>query len=144
MCDIEGYFYVGVDYGVLCYMGMLGKLCLFGWFNDYFFYQFELEDYLCNVFLCFENVDVNLGIELIDLYSIQFSVMLIFVCDGDKYIVGVKYVIVCDGVCSQVCKVLGVKLDDLQFEEFWFVVDVEVDGLVMFLFIVNLLDDCDI
>jgi 3-(3-hydroxy-phenyl)propionate hydroxylase len=37
-------------------------------------------------------------------------------------------VIACDGARSAVRKSLGVKLDDLDFEEPWLVIDAEVDG----------------
>lgn len=144
MRDTEGHLHVGADHGVLRYMGTSGKPRPFGWSNDYFFYQPELEDHLRNALSRFENVDVNLGTELIDLHSTQSSVTLTLVCDGNKYTAGAKYVIACDGARSQVRKALGVKLDDLQFEEPWLVVDAEVDGPVTFPPIANLPDDCDI
>ncbi|MCP5009195.1 MAG: monooxygenase, partial [Aestuariibacter sp.] len=144
MRDTEGHLHVGADHGVLRYMGTSGKPRPFGWSNDYFFYQPELEDHLRNALSRFENVDVKLGTELIDLHSTHSSVTLTLVCDGNKYTAGAKYVIACDGARSQVRKALGVKLDDLQFEEPWLVVDAEVDGPVTFPPIENLPDDCDI
>ncbi len=144
MRDTEGHLHVGADHGVLRYMGTSGKPRPFGWSNDYFFYQPELEEHLRNALSRFDNVDVNLGTELIDLHSTQSSVSLTLVCNGEKSIAGAKYVIACDGARSQVRKALSVKLDDLQFEEPWLVVDAEVDGPVTFPPIANLPDDCDI
>ena len=44
----------------------------------------------------------------------------------------VRYVIACDGASSPVRKLLGVGLDDLNFDEPWLVVDAEVDGPLVF------------
>ena len=43
MRDTDGHLHVGADHGVIRYMGTVGRPKPFGWANDYFFYQPELE-----------------------------------------------------------------------------------------------------
>jgi 3-(3-hydroxy-phenyl)propionate hydroxylase len=46
MVATDGHLHVGADHGVIRYMGTVGKPKPFGWSNDYFFYQPELEAHL--------------------------------------------------------------------------------------------------
>ncbi|MEC7931337.1 MAG: FAD-dependent monooxygenase, partial [Pseudomonadota bacterium] len=46
MRDTEGHLHVGADYGVIRYMGTVGRARPYSWSNDYFFYQPELEQHL--------------------------------------------------------------------------------------------------
>jgi 3-(3-hydroxy-phenyl)propionate hydroxylase len=39
----QGHLHLGADHGVIRYMGTAGRTKPFGWSNDYFFYQPELE-----------------------------------------------------------------------------------------------------
>ena len=41
--DTDGHMHIGADRGVIRYMGTVGRPRPFGWSNDYFFYQPELE-----------------------------------------------------------------------------------------------------
>lgn len=43
MVATDGHLHVGADHGVIRYMGTVGKPKPFGWSNDYFFYQPELD-----------------------------------------------------------------------------------------------------
>ena len=144
MRDTEGHLHVGADHGVLRYMGTSGKPRPFGWSNDYFFYQPELETHLRDALSRFDNVTLKLGTELLDLTNQHDCVELSVNAQGKTETISARYVIACDGARSQVRKQLGIKLDDLDFEEPWLVVDAEVDGPVTFGSIENLPDDCDI
>ena len=46
MRDTDGHLHIGSDHRVIRYMGTVGKPRPFGWSNDYFFYQPELEAHL--------------------------------------------------------------------------------------------------
>ncbi|WP_296049147.1 bifunctional 3-(3-hydroxy-phenyl)propionate/3-hydroxycinnamic acid hydroxylase [uncultured Alteromonas sp.] len=144
MRDTEGHLHVGADHGVLRYMGTSGKPRPFGWSNDYFFYQPELEEHLRNALTRFENVEVRLGTALTEIENIENAVKISLQTESGTNEVTANYVIACDGARSQVRKSLGIKLDDLDFEEPWLVVDAEVDGPVSFPPISDLPDGCDI
>ena len=129
MRETQGHLHIGADHGVIRYMGTAGKPKPFGWANDYFFYQPELEDILRDGLARFGNVELRLGTELVGLEQDDESVTLAF-ASGET--ARARYVIACDGARSAVRKTLGIALDDLDFEEPWLVVDAEVEGNVCF------------
>ncbi len=132
MRETQGHLHVGADHGVIRYMGTAGRPKPFGWANDYFFYQPELEAHL------------RAGLDDLPSVTTMFGVELAaFEQDGDGVtlqLAGVDgaierracWVIACDGARSLVRKALGIALEDLDFEEPWLVVDAEVDGPVCF------------
>jgi 3-(3-hydroxy-phenyl)propionate hydroxylase len=132
MRDTDGHLHVGADHGVIRYMGTVGRPRPYGWSNDYFFYQPELEDHLRDALAGYPNVDLRLGTEFEGLQQDADKVTLSLVTGGQAYEVEARYVIACDGSRSAVRKQLGIRLDDLNFEEPWLVVDAEVDGEVQF------------
>ncbi|WP_298400216.1 bifunctional 3-(3-hydroxy-phenyl)propionate/3-hydroxycinnamic acid hydroxylase [Sphingobium sp.] len=129
MRDTQGHLHVGADHGVIRYMGTVGRARPFSWSNDYFFYQPELEDHLRDALNRFTNVTVQLGVAFEGLEQNGDGVTLRL--SGGR-VEQARYVIACDGARSAVRKALGVKLDDLDFEEPWLVVDAQVDGPVRF------------
>lgn len=144
MRDTDGHLHIGADHGVIRYMGTVGKPRPFGWSNDYFFYQPELEDLLRDALARFDNVSLQLGTEFLSLKQHNGSVTLTVMKQGVESTIDARWVIACDGSRSQVRKQLGVKLDDLQFEEPWLVVDAEVNGPIQFPDISGLPDDANI
>ena len=132
MRDTDGHLHVGADHGVIRYMGTVGRPRPFGWSNDYFFYQPELEDHLRDALAGYPKVDLRLGTEFEGLQQDADKVTLSLVTGGQAYEVEARYVIACDGSRSAVRKQLGIRLDDLNFEEPWLVVDAEVHGEVQF------------
>jgi len=126
--ETEGHLHVGADGGAIRYMGTAGRPKPFGWANDYFFYQPELEGALRAGLARFPLVEQRLGTEFTGLAQDADGVTL-QLADG---MVRARYVIACDGARSPVRKALGVGLDDLNFEEPWLVVDADVDGPVRF------------
>ncbi len=132
MRDTEGHLHIGADHGVIRYMGTVGKTRPFGWSNDYFFYQPELEDHLRDALANYPDVELRLGTEFKSLKQQDGTVTLSLSDQTGKSQVTARWVIACDGARSAVRKQLGVKLDDLQFDEPWLVVDAEVEGPVRF------------
>jgi 3-(3-hydroxy-phenyl)propionate hydroxylase len=129
MRDTEGHLHVGADHGVIRYMGTVGRARPFSWSNDYFFYQPELEDHLRDALADYANVTVQLGVAFEGLEQGEDAVTLRLSGGRSEQ---ARYVIACDGARSAVRKALDIRLDDLDFEEPWLVVDAEVDGPVRF------------
>lgn len=129
MRDTEGHLHVGADHGVIRYMGTVGRARPFSWSNDYFFYQPELEQHLRDALAGHATVELRLGVGFEGLEQDGNGVTL-RLSGGDT--AQARYVIACDGSRSAVRKALSIKLDDLDFEEPWLVVDAEVDGPVRF------------
>ena len=129
MRDTEGHLHVGADYGVIRYMGTVGRARPYSWSNDYFFYQPELEQHLRDALDAYPRLSVRFGVGFEGLEQDDETVTL-RLSDGDR--AQARYVIACDGARSAVRKALGIRLDDLDFEEPWLVVDAEVDGPVRF------------
>jgi 3-(3-hydroxy-phenyl)propionate hydroxylase len=132
MRETDGHLHIGADHGVIRYMGTVGKPRPFGWANDYFFYQPELEAHLRAGITGHANVELITGAEFVDLEQQDGAVTVTYQRDGKKGSANARWVIACDGSRSPVRKVLGVELDDLGFEEPWLVVDAEVDEPVSF------------
>ncbi len=132
MRETEGHLHVGADGGVIRYMGTAGRPKPFGWANDYFFYQPELEARLRDGLARFERVELQLGTRFERLEQDGSGATLRLTAADGAETVRARYVIACDGARSAVRKNLGVALDDLDFEEPWLVVDAEVDGPVRF------------
>jgi 3-(3-hydroxy-phenyl)propionate hydroxylase len=132
MRDTDGHLHVGADHGVIRYMGTVGQPRPFGWANDYFFYQPELEAHLRAGIADCESVSLRLGADFIGLAQDGDIVTVRYAQGGHEHTLRSRWVIGCDGSRSAVRKVLGVELEDLGFEEPWLVIDAEVEGPVAF------------
>lgn len=132
MRETDGHLHIGADHGVIRYMGTVGKPRPFGWANDYFFYQPELEHHLRDALGEMDNVELLLGAEFRALDQDGAPATVRFDRDGAERTITARWVIACDGARSSVRKALGISLEDLDFEEPWLVVDAEVDGPVTF------------
>ncbi|MFV3126961.1 bifunctional 3-(3-hydroxy-phenyl)propionate/3-hydroxycinnamic acid hydroxylase [Niveispirillum sp. KHB5.9] len=144
MRDTDGHLHVGADGGVIRYMGTGGQARPFGWSNDYFFYQPELEDALRAGLSRFAHVQLRLGCRLTRLEQAGGQVVLTLQEGEVESRVTVRHAIACDGASSPLRKLLGVRLDDLGFEEPWLVVDAEVDGPLSFPSIAGLPPQADL
>ncbi len=132
MRETEGHLHIGANHGVIRYMGTAGRPKPFGWANDYFFYQPELEVLLRDGLTRFARVALQTGTELTGFDQDADGVTL-HLRQGDfDTSARARWVIACDGARSMVRKTLGIALDDLDFEEPWLVVDAEVDAPVRF------------
>lgn len=132
MRETQGHLHIGADHGVIRYMGTAGRPKPFGWANDYFFYQPELEAALRAGLDRFDNVVVRLGHSVDTIDDDDGRVRLEVSAAGVTETVHAHWLVACDGARSFVRKALEIGLDDLDFEEPWLVVDVEVDGPVAF------------
>ncbi|WP_027487310.1 bifunctional 3-(3-hydroxy-phenyl)propionate/3-hydroxycinnamic acid hydroxylase [Allorhizobium undicola] len=75
----------------------------------------------------FDNLTIRLGVSLADLQQQDDHVLASLKdADGAAFQVKAKYVIGCDGASSTVRELVGIKLEDLVFDEPWLVVDVRV------------------
>ena len=129
MLAADGHLHIGADGGVIRYLSAKGKPRPFGHANDYFFYQPELEEVLRAGLSRLDTVTLRLGVEVADLNQTAERATLTL-SDGET--VTADWVIGCDGARSAVRKGAGIRLDDLDFEEPWLVVDAEVDGPIAF------------
>lgn len=144
MIATDGHLHVGADHGVIRYMGTVGKPRPFGWANDWFFYQPELEAHLRDAFAGNGAIDLRTGAAFTALEQDADGVTVRYSENGAPGEVRARWVIACDGASSPVRKALGIALDDLGFEEPWLVVDAEVDGPVSFPSIVGVPEDADL
>ncbi|MCT4372791.1 bifunctional 3-(3-hydroxy-phenyl)propionate/3-hydroxycinnamic acid hydroxylase [Yangia mangrovi] len=125
----DGHLHIGADHGVIRYLSAAGKPRPFGYANDYFFYQPELEAVLRAGLARHPNVTLRLCCEVTGLEVLGDQARLALT-GGES--INTRWVLGTDGARSTVRKALGVTLDDLDFEEPWLVVDAEVDGPISF------------
>ena len=125
----DGHIHIGADHGVIRYLSVAGSPRPYGYANDYFVYQPELETVLRDGLQRFGHVETRLGLDLIDLAQDDDGATLGF-ANGST--VRAKWVIGCDGARSTVRKLAKIGLDDLAFDEPWLVVDAEVEGPISF------------
>ncbi|MDE2340384.1 MAG: bifunctional 3-(3-hydroxy-phenyl)propionate/3-hydroxycinnamic acid hydroxylase, partial [Alphaproteobacteria bacterium] len=130
--ETDGHLHIGADLGVIRYMGTRNKPRPFGWANDYFFYQPELEAHLRAGLAELASMELRTGAIFSTLTQRGDDVEIHYVEHGARHTATARWVIGCDGARSAVRKALGVTLDDLDFDEPWLVVDAEVDGPVIF------------
>jgi len=125
----DGHIHIGADHGVIRFLSVAGASRPYGFANDYFFYQPELEGVLRAGMARFDNVELRLGMEVVGVQQEEGSVTLAL---GDGTAVQSRWVIGCDGARSTVRRALSIRLDDLDFNEPWLVVDAEVEGPISF------------
>jgi 3-(3-hydroxy-phenyl)propionate hydroxylase len=130
----QGHIHIGADGGVIRYLGTAGLHNKFGWANDYFFYQPELESTLRAGFKRFAGVEARYGTALTGIaqHATHVSATLSPAGGGAGQTVTARYLIACDGASSPTRKLLGVTLIDLDFDEPWLVVDAEMGGPIHF------------
>ena len=144
MRETDGNLHVGASSQVIRYLGTAGGPRPFGWANDYFFYQPELEAHLRSALIGYPHVSMRLGTNFESIAQSADKVTLTLTDMGRPVTVRARWVIACDGASSPVRKSLGIRLDDLDFEEPWLVVDAEVDGPVQFPELSGLPDGVDL
>lgn len=126
----DGHLHIGADGGMIRYLS-LGENAPrpFGYANDYFFYQPELETCLRKGLERYPHVSLKLGTEVVEL-SMDGERAQLTLSDGSS--VDADWVVGCDGARSAIRKLLGIELEDFDFDEPWLVVDAEVDGPISF------------
>jgi 3-(3-hydroxy-phenyl)propionate hydroxylase len=132
MREAQGHIHIGTDGGVIRYLGSAGLPKRFGWANDYFFFQPELEQAMRTGMSRFPHVALQRGVAVTALEQAPDRVRLTTEGATGKQRVTARYVVACDGANSFVRKSLGIQLDDMKFHEPWLVVDAEVEGPILF------------
>ena len=132
MREAHGHIHIGADGGVIRYLGSAGLPKRYGFANDYFFFQPELEAALQAALARHPHVEMRRGTALTALAQTQDGVTLTTQRGNATQRVTARTLVACDGANSFVRKALGIRLADLQFHEPWLVVDAEVDGPITF------------
>ncbi len=132
MREAQGHVHIGADGGVIRYLGTAGLPKLFGWANDYFFYQPELEQTLRDAMARYPHVTLRSGTTMTALQQDQHGVGITVASGGTMDKIAARYAVACDGASSPTRKLLGIPLIDLDFDEPWLVVDAAVDGPITF------------
>jgi 3-(3-hydroxy-phenyl)propionate hydroxylase len=132
MREAHGHIHIGADGAVIRYLGSAGLPKRFGWANDYFFFQPELEAAMQAGLARYPHVELRRGVTVAALAQTSAGVALTTQCADGERRVAARTVVACDGANSFVRKTLGIPLADMQFHEPWLVVDAEVDGPISF------------
>jgi 3-(3-hydroxy-phenyl)propionate hydroxylase len=130
--EAHGHIHIGADGGVIRYLGSAGLPKRFGWANDYFFFQPELEAAMRAGLARYPHVELWRGETVTALAQTAAGVTLTTQGASAERRVEARHVVACDGANSFVRKTLGIPLADMQFHEPWLVVDAEVDGPMSF------------
>ena len=115
----------GADGQLIRRLTMLPPPYPIGWTPSMVFRQPPVEQILRDRVAALPSVDVRLGVELVDLAQDAEGVSLQLQWqDGSSRAARASYVIGCDGASSTVRRLVGIELEDLDFDEPWLVVDV--------------------
>mgnify|MGYP001158069960 CR=1 FL=1 len=99
-----------------------------GWYNNWYFFQPELEKILRNGLNRFNNVSFRLGENLIKIKDFKNNCILTTNCgvsNKKKSYLG-KWIIGCDGTKSLVSNKISKKVTDFGFDEKWLVIDLNI------------------
>lgn len=99
-----------------------------GWAEHYTFYQPRLEKTLRAGAARYDTVDVELGVTVTGLDPRPDAVSVSWARPDAAGTARARYVIGADGAASTVRKLVGVRLEDLDFDEPWLVVDATLHG----------------
>lgn len=120
--------YYGVDGQLIRRMTMVSPPYPQGYTPSLVFTQPPVERILRERVAQLPTVDVTLGVEVRSVEQTGDTVTLgVFDREGREQPVRAKYVIACDGGASTVRTLVGIALEDLDFDEPWLVVDVLVN-----------------
>lgn len=120
--------YYGVDGQLIRRMTMVEPPYPLGFTPSMVFTQPPVERALREHVVSLPNVAINLAVELVSLIQNDDGVSLqLRGNDGKEQTVRARHVIGCDGASSTVRSLVGIELEDLNFDEPWLVVDVLVN-----------------
>lgn len=103
-----------------------------GWEPTFMFVQPELEATLRRGVARFPGIQTLLGHELVDLDQTDKEVVTHVrrLRDGALLTLRSSYAIACDGAKSGVRRQLAVEIEDLEFDEWWLVIDAKIRGQI--------------
>src|SRR3954447_20367788 len=96
MREAHGHIHIGADAGVIRYLGSRGLPKRFGWANDYFFFQPELEAAMRNALARFPRVALRRGVALTALEQTADGVTLTVQGANAEQRATARYVVACD------------------------------------------------
>jgi 3-(3-hydroxy-phenyl)propionate hydroxylase len=121
--------YYGVNGQLIKRLGAVPPPYPLGWPPNVVFTQPPVEEILRSGVAALPGVEVALGTELTGLAQDDTGVTLsLRGDDGSRRSVRARYVVGCDGASSTVRRLLDMPFDDLDFDEPWLVVDVQVNA----------------
>ena len=118
-----GTHYLGVDKDVIKIFDPMPPPWPLGWVPTATFVQPDVERALRAKLAEYDKADVFLSTRATGLAQDAEGVSLTIECAGGSRTLRARYVVGCDGANSFVRKQLGIRLDDLAFDEWWMVVD---------------------
>ncbi|MVV51785.1 bifunctional 3-(3-hydroxy-phenyl)propionate/3-hydroxycinnamic acid hydroxylase [Pseudomonas sp. PB120] len=126
-CAHPGTDFVGVQGQVIKRFYPMPAPGPLGWEPTYMFYQPALEATLREGVARFSDVKVFLGHSLVEYRQSEHSVEVDLV-DGEGQVqtLSGRYLLACDGARSAVRTQMGASIHDLDFDEWWVVVDVQL------------------
>lgn len=98
-----------------------------GWEAHYNFYQPRLEATLGKALSAYPSVSVLRGAEVTSVTQDDAGATVTWISEGETTSVRAEYVLAADGASSTVRKLLGLKLENIDFDEPWLVVDAMVE-----------------
>lgn len=117
--------YYGVDGQLIKRLTMIEAPYPLGYTPSNVFTQPPVEALLRERVHQFDNMQVELGVELTDLrQDTDVVTLMLRQEDGTDTEVRARYLVACDGASSRVRDLVGLTLEDLSFDEPWLVVDV--------------------
>ena len=94
-----------------------------GWSTSYMFNQPAVERALREKVEAMPSVEIRLGTEFMSLRTSASGGEATLATPQGELVVEADWIVGCDGAWSQVREAVGIKLDDLQFDEPWLVID---------------------
>lgn len=126
---LGGSVYIGVDHNPIRKFQARPRAHDLAWHPSNLFYQPQLEALLRAGLKRFPNVTVLTGHDVTALTRNGDNTCVRIVdTTGSEKEISSPYVLACDGASSTIRKALGIRLDDIGFEERWLVVDTFVNG----------------
>jgi 3-(3-hydroxy-phenyl)propionate hydroxylase len=124
-----GSVYLGCDHQQIRNFRSRDTRALLGWPGSNLFYQPKLEAILREGLSRYPNLTIRLGHEVTGIAHAEPGAIVDHRAeDGTERRAHGRFVLACDGASSAIRKALGLKLDDLKFEERWLVMDAFVRG----------------
>jgi 3-(3-hydroxy-phenyl)propionate hydroxylase len=118
-----GTHYLGVDKEIIKKFDPMPPPYPLGWTPTATFVQPEFETALRRKFAAYENADVFLSTQAVDVSQDIAGVSLTVNGANGERVFRARYLVGCDGANSFVRKRIDIAFDDLAFDEWWMVVD---------------------
>lgn len=115
--------FLGVDGEVIRTFDPAPPPYFLGWPPSWQFHQPRLEEQLRAAVSQMDNVEIRLGVSVVDAANANGGVRVTLDKGGESELVDAKYVVGCDGARSTMRSIVGTTITDLGYDEWWVVVD---------------------